>query len=71
MSNTKKRLSRGLRKFPVENLGGWDSLIAEAKQRIQDLDFSIQVFERKKAAGEKCPNGVPLSDSGLIQAASA
>jgi hypothetical protein len=58
-------------KFPVENLGGWDALIAEAQQRIQDLQFSIKVFERKKAAGEECPNAMPQSDSELIQQASA
>jgi hypothetical protein len=58
-------------KFPVEKLSGWDSLIGEAKQRIQDLEFSLKVFERKKADGEPCPKAVPQSDTELIQRAIA
>jgi hypothetical protein len=58
------------RKFPVEILGGWDAWIAEAKQRIQDLEFSIKIFERKKAAGEPCPAASPQSDSEMINEAS-
>lgn len=55
--------------FPAEKLGGWDGLIAAARQRIQDLEFSVKVFEQKKAAGETLPIGVPLKDSQLIRAA--
>jgi hypothetical protein len=57
--------------FPTEKLGGWDALIAESQQRIQDLQFSIRVFERKKAAGEQCPMASPQSDTELIQRAIA
>lgn len=66
-----KAKSIGKRKFPVENLGGWDALVAEAQQRIQDLQFSIKVFERKKATGEQCPPTNPQSDSELIGMATA
>ncbi|HEY4678708.1 MAG TPA: hypothetical protein VIJ01_16200 [Candidatus Angelobacter sp.] len=52
----------------MEKIEGWDALIAEAKQRIQDLEFSIQVFEKKKAASEPAPL-IPQSDSHLIAAA--
>ena len=55
--------------FPTEKLAGWDAFIAAAKQRIQELEFSIKVFEQKKAAGENGPLGVPLKDTHLIQAA--
>lgn len=67
MSNNRRGVSRGLKnKFPVENLGGWDALIAEAEQRIQDLQFSIKVFNFKKNSGEPCPTGYVESDSHLI-----
>jgi hypothetical protein len=56
-------------RFPTEKLAGWDAFIAAAKQRIQELEFSIKVFEQKKAAGETLPIGVPLKDSQLVQAA--
>lgn len=59
------------KKFPVEKLTGWDAPIAEAKQRIQDLEFSVKVFERKKAAGEPYPAANPMSDSELIELATA
>lgn len=64
-----KSKSKNNFKFPVENLGAWDALIGEAQQRIQDLQFSIKVFERKKAAGEPCSTASPQSDSELIQRA--
>jgi hypothetical protein len=34
---------------------GWDAMIRDARKRIEDLLFSIQVFERRKAAGEPSP----------------
>jgi hypothetical protein len=34
---------------------GWDAMIRDAKKRIEDLKFSIELFERKKAAGERWP----------------
>lgn len=55
-------------KKSVENSGDWNALIKEARQRIQDLEYSILVFERKKAANEP-PLPVPQSDRELIAAA--
>jgi len=34
---------------------GWDVIIHDAKRRIKDLQYSIAVCERKKAAGEPWP----------------
>jgi len=31
-------------------------MIRDARKRIEDLKFSIQVFEKKKAAGEPWPS---------------
>jgi hypothetical protein len=31
---------------------GWDRAIAEAKTRIQQLNFSIAIFKKHKRAGE-------------------
>lgn len=66
-----KRKSTGFKRFQAENLSGWDIPIAEAKQRIQDLEFSVRVFERKKAAGESYPATNLQSDSELIGLATA
>jgi len=33
----------------------WDAMIRDARKRIEDLNYSIKVFEKKKAAGEICP----------------
>lgn len=57
--------------FPTEKLQGWDAFIAEAQQRIQELQFSIRIFEQKKAAGEPCPAAKVGSDSELIGRATA
>jgi hypothetical protein len=40
------------RKTSEDNLLGWDAMIRDAKKRIEDLKFSIEVFEKRKAAGE-------------------
>jgi hypothetical protein len=37
---------------------GWDAMIRDAKKKIEDLKFSIEVFERRKAAGESWPGSV-------------
>jgi len=37
---------------------GWDAMIRDARKRIEDLKCSIELFEKKKAAGEPWP-GVP------------
>jgi hypothetical protein len=42
---------------------GWDAMIRDAKKRIEDLKFSIELFEKKKAAGERWP-GAQSEDQG-------
>lgn len=42
---------------------GWDAMIRDAKKRIEDLKFSIEQFEKKKAAGERWP-GAQSVDQG-------
>jgi hypothetical protein len=42
-------------KYLTSETLGWDAMIRDAKKRIEDLNFSIKVFERKKAAGEPWP----------------
>lgn len=34
---------------------GWDAMIRDARKRIADLHYSIEVFEKKKQAGDYCP----------------
>lgn len=34
---------------------GWDAMIRDAKKRIADLKLSIELLEKKKAAGERWP----------------
>src|SRR5271167_234476 len=34
---------------------GWEAMIRDAKKRIEDLKFSIEVFEKKKASGVPWP----------------
>jgi hypothetical protein len=43
------------RKTDADNSLGWDAMIRDAKKRIEDLKFSIELFEKKKAAGEPWP----------------
>lgn len=45
---------------------GWDSMIRDARKRIEDLNYSIKVFERRKAAGEPWP-GAQLADRSKEQ----
>jgi hypothetical protein len=33
----------------------WDAMIRDAKKRIEELKLSIELFEKKKAAGERWP----------------
>ena len=33
----------------------WDAMIRDAKKRIEDLKAAIELFEKKKAAGERWP----------------
>jgi hypothetical protein len=44
----------------------WDAMIRDAKKRIEDLKFSIELFEKKKAAGERWP-GAPSGAQGAAQ----
>jgi hypothetical protein len=46
---------KGNRKTDEGSSIGWDAMIRDARKKIEDLRFSIEVFERKKAAGEKWP----------------
>jgi hypothetical protein len=39
----------------TDNSFGWDAMIHDAQKRIEDLKFSITVFERRKIAGEPLP----------------
>ena len=43
------------RKTNNDNSLGWEAMIRDAKKRIEDLNYSIKVFEQRKAAGEPCP----------------
>lgn len=43
------------RKTNDDNSLGWDAMIRDAKKRIEDLNYSILVFEKRKAAGEPWP----------------
>lgn len=33
----------------------WDMMIEDAEKQIEDLRFSIEVFRRRKSAGEPVP----------------
>jgi hypothetical protein len=35
----------------------WDAMIRDAKKRIEDLKLAIELWEKKKAAGERWPGG--------------
>ena len=43
------------RKTDEDSVLGWDAMIRDARKRIEDLNFSIKVFEKKKATGEPWP----------------
>jgi len=34
---------------------GWDDAIADAEQRIRDLQFSLRIFKERRSTGEKWP----------------
>lgn len=44
----------------------WDAMIRDAKKRIEELKLSIELFEKKKAAGERWPP-VQSQDQGAAQ----
>jgi hypothetical protein len=47
---------------------GWDAMIRDARKRIEDLNYSIKVFEKRKAAGDLCPAIKSEGDEKFIQA---
>jgi hypothetical protein len=44
-----------------KNSSGWDQAIADARKKIEKLEFSIRVFKQRKEAGEQWPGSVPVS----------
>ena len=54
------------RKTDDNNSIGWDAMIRDAKKRIEDLKFSIELFEKKKAAGDRWP-GAQLTNHAEAQ----
>ena len=44
----------------------WDAMIRDAKKRIEELKLAIELFEKKKAAGERWP-GAQSEDQGAAQ----
>jgi hypothetical protein len=43
----------------------WDAMIRDAKKRIEDLKLAIELFEKKKAAGERWP-GAQSEDQDAV-----
>jgi hypothetical protein len=44
--------SQGKKEKASKNISGWDEAIADAKQRLREIQFSLMVFRKRKAAGE-------------------
>jgi hypothetical protein len=43
----------------------WDAMIRDAKKRIEELQLAIEIFEKKKAAGERWP-GSPSAEQDTV-----
>ena len=43
----------------------WDAMIRDAKKRIEELKLAIELFEKKKAAGERWP-GAQSNDQDAV-----
>jgi len=43
----------------------WDAMIRDAKKRIEELKLAIELFEKKKAAGERWP-GAQSEDEDAV-----
>ncbi len=43
----------------------WDAMIRDAKKRIEELKLAIELFEKKKAAGERWP-GAQSEDKDAV-----
>jgi hypothetical protein len=54
MRQMSHRVKRNRNTSEAEVLG-WDAMIRDAKKKIEDLRFSIEVFEQRKASGEPWP----------------
>lgn len=54
MRHTSNKVKRN-RKTSDESAIGWDAMIRDAKKKIEDLHFSVEVFERRKASGDPWP----------------
>ena len=39
----------------AKKISSWDDAIADAKQKIRDLEFSVRVFSERKRKGEPWP----------------
>ena len=63
----RERHSRGSNETNIlpESLA-WDAMIRDARKRIEELKFSIELFEKKKAAGERWPTPRP-EEQGAAQ----
>jgi hypothetical protein len=48
-----RSLYKRKKKIKNRDVSPWDEAIAEARQRIADLKFSIRDFEERKARGEQ------------------
>jgi hypothetical protein len=55
MYKTRQAESCTTSKISVEKSEGWDSAIADAKERIKRLRFSIKIFEQHQKRGEPWP----------------
>ena len=55
MSKISQAKSCATSKLSVEKSEGWDSAIADAKERIRRLRFSIKIFEQHQKRGEPWP----------------
>lgn len=54
MRQVSNNVKRNRKTNEVESIG-WDAMIRDARKRIADLQYSIEVFEKRKLAGETCP----------------
>lgn len=46
-----------------QRIASWDDAIADAKRRLKDIEFALQVFEERKKNGEPWPGNEGLGDA--------
>jgi hypothetical protein len=63
----KSTVVKQIRKTSGSSELGWDAMIRDARKRIADLHYSIEVFEKRKLAGESCPAEPQLVSHNLEQ----